>query len=74
MAEQNDIRTLDFGAGLTVHNGVVRFTFTDEILAYLDISSEKLISGKEKLVAKFDYSKKHKQTFLGVGKKAEERK
>jgi hypothetical protein len=69
MAEKNDIRTLDFKAGLTNHNGVLRFTFTDEILAFLGVSTEEIISGKEKLTVKFDYSTKYGQTFIGIGKK-----
>lgn len=69
MAEKNDIRTLELGNGLTITNGVLRLTFTDEVLAYLGTTTERVASGKDKLVEKFDFSKKYEQNFIGVGKK-----
>lgn len=69
MAEQNDIRTIGIGQGLVVNNKVIYLTMNDEILKYLGTTTERLISGTDKLVEKFDYSKTHKIEFLGVGKK-----
>lgn len=71
MAERNDVKTLEVGKGrgMVDNNGSLYLTLSEEMLAYVGTTTERILNGQDKLVLKFDFAEKRKIAFLGLGKK-----